>query len=178
VWWWKIGCFSRPDTLPVAQQALSRHLGNVEHWLLQSRIITLHTWLLTEGMHPLCWPLTPVPWSYIDVDVERIYGRRPRLLCMRHHNQFTVLFLAKIFHMKTHYDFRFLATVPWNYRLYQNSSNLGLKVLVLLEGIFTYTGFSSPEILLFVPVLNFRKKFCSSTAPWNSINHWNKEDKQ
>jgi len=31
-------------------------------------------------------------------------------------NHFTILFLAKILRTKTPYDFRFLATVSWNYR--------------------------------------------------------------
>jgi len=31
-------------------------------------------------------------------------------------NHFTILFLAKILRMKTRYDFRFFATMPWNYR--------------------------------------------------------------
>jgi len=31
-------------------------------------------------------------------------------------NHFTILFLAKILRTKTRYDFRFLATMPRNYR--------------------------------------------------------------
>jgi len=31
-------------------------------------------------------------------------------------NHFTILFLAKILGTETRYDFRFLATMPWNYR--------------------------------------------------------------
>ena len=31
-------------------------------------------------------------------------------------NHLTVVFLAKILRIKTCYDFRFLATMPWNYR--------------------------------------------------------------
>jgi len=31
-------------------------------------------------------------------------------------NHFSILFLAKIICTKTRYDFRFLATVPWNCR--------------------------------------------------------------
>ena len=33
-------------------------------------------------------------------------------------NHFTILFLAKLLHTKTRYDFRFLATVPCSYRYY------------------------------------------------------------
>jgi len=42
-----------------------------------------------------------------DVDVDRSYV--PALS-----NRFTILFLAKILHTKTRYDFRFLATMSWN----------------------------------------------------------------
>jgi len=39
-------------------------------------------------------------------------------------NHFTILFLAKILRTKTRYDFRFLATMPWNYRYYLDCARI------------------------------------------------------
>jgi len=48
----------------------------------------------------------------VDVDVERIYVRMPKPLCLPQLITFTVLFLAKILRTKTRYDFQILATMP------------------------------------------------------------------